>query len=396
MTKIDDRTTHRTPAEASRTLRILVLNSGYLSAVPSGGDRHLLALGGALGEDHRVDYVAPDAVRKLLPETVRPVVFRSGLPRSLLATLAVYAYRTVRASFVAWRRRADVVLASPGLFDALPAALHHRRFRSRTVVFAFHIGDPSGQRSRSWIQRRLALMAQTLAARLWLRADVVVTSTEEVAGQLRAMGVPADRILLQRPCVDVGGIRASTPADDAPDVLFVGRLVRRKGVFDLLEAAAAHSASVGLVGDGEERERLGEEIRRRGLDERVTLYGPVSDARLWSLLRGARCLVLPSYEEGYSLVIAEALVAEIPVLAYDLPHYSEVFGEAITRVPCGDAVTLGREIHALLTGQRTQEQETCRAASHTVKIGTSATAASALLRRLKSARHAELSTAETV
>ena len=360
-----------------------MLNSGYLSAVPSGGDRHLLALGEALGTDHHVDYVAPNAVRALLPETVQPVVYCSRLPRLLAGTVATYVHRTVRAALAAWRRPADVVLASPGLFDALPAALHRRRHGSRTVVFVFHLGDPSGQRSRSWIQRKLAQTAQALAARLWLRADVVVTSTEEVADQLRALGVPARRILLQRPCVDVEGIRASTPANDAPDVLFVGRLVRRKGVFDLLDAAAYHDASVGLVGDGEERERLRDEIHRRGLAERLTLYGPLSDARLWSLLRGARCLALPSYEEGYSLVIAEALIAGIPVLTYDLPHYPEVFGDAITRVPCGDAAALGREIRALLTGERSEAQDACRAARDSVHIETRAAAAAALVEHLQ-------------
>ncbi|MCG8457926.1 MAG: glycosyltransferase family 4 protein, partial [Holophagales bacterium] len=375
--EINDRAPHHPPPEPGRRLRVLVLNSGYLSAVPSGGDRHLLCLGGALGVDHAVVFVAPDAVRGLLPETVRPFVYRSFLPRSLVATVAAYVDRTVRASAAAWRHEADVVLASPGLFDLVPAVLHRWRHRSRSAVFVFHLGDPRVSRSRSLVQRWLALAAQALAARLWRRADVIVTATDEVAGQLQAMGVPPGRILRQRPCVDAEAVRSAV-ADDAPDVLFIGRLVSRKGVYDLLDAAAGHDFSLGLVGEGEERERLRREARSRGLGSRVELFGPVSDARTWGLLRGTRCLVLPSYEEGYSLVIAEALVAGVPVIAYDLPHYPEVFGDAITRVPLGDAAALGREIHALLSGERQEEQERRRAARAEVPIETPESAAAAL------------------
>ncbi|MEM8930015.1 MAG: glycosyltransferase, partial [Acidobacteriota bacterium] len=380
--EIDDRASHSQPAESSGRLRILVLNNGYLSSVPSGGDRHLLCLGGALGVAHPVDFVAPDVVESLLPDTVRPVVYRASLPRSLVALVVAYLDRTVRASTAAWHHDADVVLASPGLFDLVPAALHRWRHRSRSVVFVFHLGDPRAAPSRSLAQRWLALAAQALAKALWRRADVVVTSTEEVAGQLHTAGVPRDRILLQRPCVDAAAIHRAVPADDAPDVLFAGRLVTRKGVFDLLDAAAGHEFSLGLVGDGEERDTLRREIARRGLDERVTLFGPVSDARVWSLLRGSRCLVLPSLEEGYSLVIAEALVADVPVIAYALPHYPEVFGDAITCVASGDTVALGREIAALLAGERVEAQRRCRAARATVTIETAASAAVALIERL--------------
>jgi glycosyltransferase involved in cell wall biosynthesis len=115
----------------------------------------------------------------------------------------------------------------------------------------------------------------------------------------------------------------SPPGDFA--VLFVGRLVERKGVHVLLRAAALLSGSVPLkvliVGDGPERERLEKLAGELGLEGNVDFKGRISTEELESCYRSAQVFVLPAVvdrrgdTEGLGVVLLEAMSYGIPVVA---------------------------------------------------------------------------------
>lgn len=101
--------------------------------------------------------------------------------------------------------------------------------------------------------------------------------------------------------------------------LFVGRLVREKGVFDLLAAYAKLSDSVreqvGLVfaGDGESRGALEEKAAsiERGT---VRFAGFVQREQLASYYALAQVLILPTYTDPWGLVVNEAMACGLPVI----------------------------------------------------------------------------------
>ena len=111
-------------------------------------------------------------------------------------------------------------------------------------------------------------------------------------------------------------------ADDAFLAVFTGRLDSAKGLMDLLTAwttvTRKHPDSrLWLVGEGPEHAQLADRIESIGLVRRVVLAGsfdPLDD-----VLQAADCFVLPSYEEGLSLALLEAMAAGLPVVASDIP-----------------------------------------------------------------------------
>ncbi len=101
--------------------------------------------------------------------------------------------------------------------------------------------------------------------------------------------------------------------------LYVGRLVRRKGVFNVLDAYASLSpkvrSEVGLVfaGDGACKREL--ERRARGISPgRVQIAGFVQREDLAALYALAEALVFPSHSDPWGLVVNEAMACGLPIL----------------------------------------------------------------------------------
>jgi len=339
-------------------MKILVLNNGYLSSSPSGGDKHLLDMAAAWADEHEVTYVLPEFAAAFLAPGVKRVTYRSRQPRGLIELIATYLCRTVRVAGMVRKYPAELLFVSPGLFDLLPALLHRRRFSSRVAVYVFHIAERKNEPTLLHrIQSAISTLAQSLSLCLVRRADVVFTSATHVQRQLEGRGVSPEQIVIQYPSVNKEGVLRARPLD-APDVLFIGRLVAKKGIFDLVEALKRVEATAGIIGDGEERAELERVIRASQLEDRITVFGPLPEERLYGLLRGCKVFAFPSYEEGYGIAIAEALLAGKQVVAYDLPHYQEVFGDCVVTVPQADVEALAGALNdALVRAERSSGVE---------------------------------------
>lgn len=121
--------------------------------------------------------------------------------------------------------------------------------------------------------------------------------------------------------------------DDLCVFLFVGRLTRDKGVFDLVEgfitvAAANPQVELWLVGPDEERllEQL-EQRSRRGTG-RMRWLGQTSQPERY--MASADVLVLPSYREGFGSVVIEAAACAVPTVAYRIDGVIDAVVEACT------------------------------------------------------------------
>jgi glycosyltransferase involved in cell wall biosynthesis len=137
-------------------------------------------------------------------------------------------------------------------------------------------------------------------------------------------------------------------------ILFLGNLMERKGVSDLLHAFALMPATpdwhATLVGGGEiERYKaLANELK---VTSRVTFAGWMEQAKVRELLRTADILTLPSYDEGLPLVILEALGSGTPVLTTPVGSIPEVLKDGTTAllVKPGDRKGLADKLTLAIT-----------------------------------------------
>jgi len=113
------------------------------------------------------------------------------------------------------------------------------------------------------------------------------------------------------------------------DLLFVGRLERRKGIHWLLESLSLlHSQgkryTLRIVGRGPLEQDVRDMIFSNNLGGYVTLLGYISENELLECFSLARCIVIPSLYEGVPTVALEAIAAEKPLVVSDIPGLNEL------------------------------------------------------------------------
>lgn len=188
--------------------------------------------------------------------------------------------------------------------------------------------------------RRISLYNR-LDAWVLRRADAVVAMSHAMADQLAAGGVPVNRIHVIHNAIDpaeysVGGNgspwrrRWGISADEV--VLgVIGRLSPEKGQQIFLKAfqgvvARAPNRRAVLVGDGPEKERLVQLVRRLGLASHVLFTG--HDSHIEELYPALDLVVIPSLSEGLPNVLLEGLLYGKPVVATDVGGIPEILKPA--------------------------------------------------------------------
>jgi glycosyltransferase involved in cell wall biosynthesis len=176
--------------------------------------------------------------------------------------------------------------------------------------------------------------------------------------ELERIGIDASMTDVQSMGVDLTTLFKPDPAvlreDDS--LLFVGRLVEKKGLRHLIAAMPKmlrHRSGLRLrvAGFGPEEEVLRAQCLALGLEDTVQFLGPVAQAELPMLYRRASVFVAPFVEaasgdqEGLGLVMIEAAGCGCPVIASDLPAVRDVLDD---RVPPGDPDALASAVLSLL------------------------------------------------
>lgn len=118
-------------------------------------------------------------------------------------------------------------------------------------------------------------------------------------------------------------------SDDGLSFLCVSRYVPQKAHTTLILAMdlvtdRIPDAELFLVGRGPLESELRQTVRNQGLSDCVTVTGYVSQERLYDYYSGADAFVLSSIKEGFGIVLIEAMAAELPVIATDIPGVNEV------------------------------------------------------------------------
>jgi phosphatidyl-myo-inositol alpha-mannosyltransferase len=360
---------------AARPLRVGLVIDDSLDR-PDGVQQHVLTLGGWLtAQGHEVHYLTSTTRRTDLPRmhslarNLRlrfngnrlgvPLPARTGTVRALLAEtdLDVVHVQMPYSPFLAGR---VLALADP---------------RTR-VVGTFHI-LPWSPLTR-WGTRLLGILQ-----RRQLRRMARVVAVSEPAAAFAAEALRVDPVVVGNP-VDVERFSRARDEElargreDGPvRVVFLGRLVERKGAGELLRAVAAlreltaTPVRVVLGGTGPLRDDLVTYVREHGLSDVVELIGYVTEDDKAGLLAGADVVALPSTGgESFGNSVVEALAASRgAVVAGDNPGYRTVMaGLEDQLVDAKDTRAFAELLARLVDDPAAREDASRRQAEHAARF----------------------------
>jgi len=213
-------------------------------------------------------------------------------------------------------RRFDLCFA----WSAVPAGgialLLWRLFRLRYLVRVCGPDIPGFERRYRTIY---ALLCPVIRA-IWRGAEGVVAKSNVELEMIRTLDNTTNVSLIHN------GVDLSTfkPGDAVPDsgplrLLCVGRLIERKGQHHLIDAMKRLTdegidVTLDLVGTGDARLTNETQVNKLGLNGRVRLLGYVPREEMACHYAAAHVFVLPSYNEGMSVALLEAMASGLPVI----------------------------------------------------------------------------------
>lgn len=158
--------------------------------------------------------------------------------------------------------------------------------------------------------------------------------------------------------------RGVQPGRKAPGVriIFLGRLVASKGIYELLEAFRRISSDdtdlkLMIAGDGEDRQRAEDWCRSNGIQDRVRFAGRVSGIEKAQLLLDSDIFVLPSYSEGCPNSMLEAMAAGLPLVVTAVGGIPDVVEDGVNGffVSCRDPDSIEVTLRKLLADPSLRE-----------------------------------------
>lgn len=356
--------------QPERKPRVLVLSSTFPRWAEDTEPRFILDLCRYLQEHAEILVLAPHAPGAAFQETIGGVAvqrFRYFVTRwqgityrgGIVARIRARPWRVLQLPFLVlslwWNSRRlfrewkpDVIHAHWLIPQGLVACLISRK--RAPVVCTSHGGDLYGlqsglaRRIKAWVLANSSVVTVVSGNML----PSVRAISPEVVVKVIPMGTDVSTLFLPP---------ESEAARSRNELVFVGRLVEKKGLGYLLDAFAIVLQSRGdlrltILGDGPLREAMYQRTIELGIQESTNLLGSLPHSQLRAIYQRAALAVFPFIvardgdQEGFGLVIAEAMGCGCPVVASDIPAVRETIEPGVTGIltPPADSLALADAI----------------------------------------------------
>ena len=296
-------------------------------------------------------------IRRPLPPSLHLYVLMPRSDTSLFDRLAFMVRMRALFHRLSRQRAFDVVHQMNPVFTGLSLALIGARppLVLGTFVPRWQAGaDGAAERPRAgWRVRLKHRVLQVLARLQQSQAAALLIASPAALSRLAAPSPRRPPVFEVPHGIDLQGFQPRAAPPLSRSVLFLANVIRRKGIFTLLEAfdrvaRELPDAELIVAGSGGDASTVAAMVAARP-DLRITLIGRVDRAAVPALMRAHAVYCLPSYGEPFATTILEAMACAVPIVATragGLPHLVDEAGGRL--VPPRDAPALAAALVEIL------------------------------------------------
>ena len=229
---------------------------------------------------------------------------------------------------------------------------HHKLDWRCWLDGAFIARDPSSRSGFAFVSIRRKLKEMRRNYHL----DALLVGSRFMRDELLQNGFPEEKVLVLPPVIHMEN-QTPSPVPDDPKILYVGQLIRGKGVDLLLQAFKGLICDfrATIVGTGNAESKLKALCNELGLDNRVNFLGWVRNEDLGHFYSKAKVVVVPSrWPEPFGMIGLEAMHHGRPVVAFDvggIPDWLDHMETGIL-VPEQDVGAFGKALQKILGENR--------------------------------------------
>jgi len=241
----------------------------------------------------------------------------------------------------------DIIYSSSDFFvDVIPSFFCKlKQPKSLWVQSIFHLISKPSEREGSYLINLVSFLLQRFSLMI-IRSysNVIIVDSPSIRDSLLNRGFPKQKIHVGYVGTDTQFLQQIKPLSPHQfDGYFIGRFHKSKGIFDLVKIwkiVVEHDPSkkLGIIGASlpETKNELQKSIEENGLENNIVLLGFLSKEQAFSHLKSGKIFLFPSHEEGFGIVILEALVCGVPTVTWELDVYKEIFHDSIIKIPKWD------------------------------------------------------------
>lgn len=257
-------------------------------------------------------------------------------------------------------------LQSPHTVDAPEERIYSQGDTRQYRGISHYIQEKAGRR----LINSGAPILNRLSSRTLQRSDYLIAVNDQ-ARQLYAASAPHTPSIIIPPGVDLArfaDIRTMERPDSDVEILYVGWLIRRKGIDIIIDALSQLVPEfpflrLRIVGDGPQRQALEALVQRRDLSKHVIFEGTIANAAIADYYARASLFVSMSYSESFGQSLVEAMLAGLPVVSAENIGSREIIEESKTGflVQAGDTKGLVVRLKALIINPQLRSEIGTRA-----------------------------------
>lgn len=224
----------------------------------------------------------------------------------------------------------DVIIGQMGCPGGYVAVKIARKYNKPSIVGLR--GSDVTSYLKTFVLKKMALWT-------YRNCTKIVTVSEDLKKRIIGKGIDEDKIRVIKNGInpifrilDKDASRKRLQLPNTKIILFVGHLIKTKGINYLIEALANFDKNINfklyLIGSGEKKENFIQIIKEKNLSKVADFVGTVKHSELVNWYNAADVLCLPSLREGIPNVILESLACGTPVVATNIGNNSEIIGKS--------------------------------------------------------------------